>query len=461
MSERSAAHRRCPWLATGLLAALAVVLLLTAVPRRSPPREAPPSLFEPELLREVALVLAPPDDGRPLEARRLIDGLKRLGPKALPVAIALVCGLEALPEISAEGESAAPVHPAALGLREQVLRAVIAESSPEKAIEHIAALSQVAPVEVRRVLFQLLGGVDHELALGALIASASGVEPIHWQRDYIARPFELALQARLAARPAGVAQLRGKLRDMDGDLTAVVARAAAGLSNKLAIEFALDLIGRDDAADLALLQALARAPRQAALACDEAARANVRRLLFAADERVRRAAIDVCGRLADVGAIDRLVAELDGEDPVLVHAAHRALVSIAGADHGRAAVDWERWIDAEEAWKEREWARLLTQLSQSDRGRALAAMRELAAHPLHRDEVALLLCEQAEHGTLLDRQQIEALSATQSPLGLKLLVEALEAEDAQAAQAALEALQRLTGLALGADPAQWRALLGD
>lgn len=460
MTSRTTAETRGSWLPFGLLAALVVVLLVVALPKRlSTPRELPPSLFEPELMRAAALVLSPPDDGRPLEARRLIDGFKRLGPQALPAAIALVCGLESLPELGLEGEAAPPVHPRALALREQVLRTVIAESAPHKAVEHIASLSQGAAVEVRRVMFQLLGAIDHERTLSALLLSARGVEPVQWRRDYIARPFEAALQARLAARPSGVGELRSELREMDSALATVVARAAAGLPNKLAVEFALDLLGRDDESDLALLQALARAPQHAALACDEAARALVRRSIDAADARVRRAAIDVCGRLADTSAIERLVAELEGDDPLLAHAAHRALIAIAGADHGPAAKSWELWIEAERSWKAREWESLVGQLSSGDRGRALAAMRELVSHPLHHDEVAVLLCERAEQGAELGRPQIEALSATQSALGLKLLVGALDTDDVEVAQAALAALRRLTGLALDADPVAWRALL--
>lgn len=469
MTQRVAARTRCPWLALGLIVAVIGVLLVVGLPTWPPaPPEAPPSQsdlppsrFDPEFMRAAALVLAPPDDGRPLEARRVIEAFRRLGPTALPVAIALVCGLESLPELEPEDQSAAPVHPEALAIRDQVLRSIVAESAPAAALEHMVALSEGTAVEVRRVLFQLLGAIDHERALAALLTSARGIDPIHWQRDYICGPFEAAVQARLAARPAGVAHLRSELREMDSALATVVARAAAGVPNKLTMEFALDLLGRENEADLALLQVLARAPQHAALACDETARASVRRLMDAADERVRRAAIDVCGRLADTGAVERLVAELEGADPLLVHAAHRALVGIVRVDQGRTRQAWERWIDAERSWKALEWDGLVAQLTQGDRGRSLAALRVLVAHPLHRDDVAALLSEQAASGAPLDRQQIEALSATRSAAALRVLVDALEAHDEDAAQAALEVLRRFTGLGLDGDPSAWRALLFD
>ncbi len=474
MSSQVRQPQRCPWLIAGLLAASAVALFIVALPKRTTTPEdsarnprggAPPHgpisiELDPQELEAAARALSPADDGRALDLERLVAGFERAVSKPGIVALGLVCGAYTLPELTEPDGAPISTHPQALALREQVLRRAIERAPARLTIAAAIEFSRGAPVELRRVLFGVLGALDDEGALDGLVETARDVEAVHWQRDYVAGPFETALLARLAARPESVHRLRAQLRELDEALITVVARAAARLPNTLALEFALDLLGRESEADLAVLQALASAPSHAALACDEASLAGVRRMLEASDPRVRRAAIDVCGRLADAQPVEWLIAELEGSDAVLQQAARRALVSIAGVDHGHTAQAWTRWLAQEREWREREWASLVTQLERGDRGRALAAMRALVGHPLHRVEAAELIWAACESSERLGPVELGVLASTRAPLAIEAMLLALERDDPELVEAASAALSRLTGLAAPENVTEWRARLG-
>ncbi len=472
----AACKSRCSsLLLTGLVVATAGVLLTFGLPRPTPRSDATrPVAFrgtpaptssiaievDPSLLQAAAQALSPADDGRPLDTEQLVAAFEGLGSSSSLLALGLICGVFSLPEVTQTGEELGPTHPQALAQREQVLRRVIARAPAKTAIAAAVELSRGATVEVRRVLFGVLGGLDTDGALKGLLEVARDVEPVHWQRDYIAGAFERALQARLSARPEGVHLLRAELRHIDDALTTVVARAAAGLPNTVAVEFTLDLLGREVEADLAVLQALARSPARAAQSCSEHSLAAVRRMLDSSDERVRRAAIDVCGRLADAGATERLLVELRSTDVVIAHAARRALTSIAANDYGGSPQAWERWYETEQAWRAREWEGLAAQLEHDDRGRALSAMRVLVAHPLHRGEAAAAIVASCEATGRLGALEVDVLAASGAPSAVPTLLAALERDDQELVDAASEALSRLTGLPAPQEARGWRSVLG-
>ncbi len=459
MSPRAPANA-CPrWLALALLAAAGVVLFVVALPRASDP-QLDPAEVDPQFLLAAAHALTPPDNGQPLTERELVEAFEALGPSSLRAALALICGCVALPELEPPAEGDPPPHPDATRLRDGALRAVVTRAEPGAVLGQAVSLSHNASIDVRRVLFQLLASVDHPDALATLVQCADGVEPIHWRRDYIARSFTTAVQARIAAHPHALRVLRGRLRDVDDALCAVLAGAAAGAPTKLGVEFAVDLLGRDDEADLAVLQALARAPRRSTLACDESSLAAVRQRLVSGDARVRRAAIDVCGRLADADALDELTGELESDDAVIAHAARTALKAISGVDQGPTRQAWARWLAAEQDWREREWESLVAQLNGEDRGQSLAAMRALVSHPLHRRSAADAIVAALSTGAELGPQEASVLAATASPAAIEPLLEGLESEDEALVRASQAALAQLTGLNAEPQREAWTAVLG-
>jgi hypothetical protein len=86
-------------------------------------------------------------------------------------------------------------------------------------------------------------------------------------------------------------------------------------------------------------------------------------------------------------------------------------------------------------------------------------VRELASHPLQRDEAAEQLAELVELDTAPPALLLDALVSLRSARALPGLVALLESEDAALAERAHRALIEQTGLELDADPSSWERLL--
>jgi len=446
------------WSALFGLVALVVLIAVVALPsERSAPESTSP-VVDPQAFAQLLELVSPPEDGAPLELEPRIAAARALGEPGAVVAIALECGLESWPEVetAANGE---PVHSQAHQLRAPIVRALIESCPPSRRLQHLVALGRGASVDVRRVMYGWIGALEAPEALTSLLTLTEGVEPIQWQRDYIARPFESALAARIAARPDALLELRGRLRDLAPEVAALAARACASVGTKPALEFALDTLGRADDYDLALLAALARGPRSSACVVDPVALERLGRRLEDSDPSLRRAAIDACGALAYVGALEPLVAILESPDPVLAQAAHRALVALARADHGRDARAWGLWVREEQRWRTARWDTLLEELLSTAPGRAARAVRELAAHPLHRDAAAERLAELAEDAAAPQALVLDALVSLRSARALPGLILLLESHDDALVQRAHRALIEQTGLEIDADPRTWERLL--
>lgn len=443
-----------------LAVAVGSLILLIALPKRTALNDiAVPNAsgLDPIALSSVLTVVAPPSSKKHVRLETMVEEIVALGPKALPIAIALVCGVEPLPEHAFDSADGA-VHPRALELRDLALRTAIATYPPRVRLRHMAERAQASSADVKRVLFRMIGEIEHIEAAATLLEVAEGVEPIQWRGDYLSRPFEDAMSRRLAAHPQAVWDLRGRSRALESGVCAAMMRAAARVPTTLTVGFVVDSLGRDDELDLGILTALAKLPKRERLALPESVSDRVRTYLTAMDARTRRAAIDACGSLGDMFGVDTLIGMLEDDDPLVGQAAHRALCAIVGSDLGRTPAGWERWFDEENQWRERHWTRLVRDLHSEDVGLATAAMRELAAHPLFRDEATIEIALAMPDSGLLVRSALEALAASASPLAIPLLIDALSTEDQADAQRALDALRSLTGLDFGLEPELWRTV---
>jgi len=446
------------WSAFAALVALVVLIAVIALPseRRESPVASP--IVDPQAFAALVDIVSPPEDGEALQLEPRLAAARALGEAGVVAAIALECGLESWPEVETTNDGD-PVHRDAHQLRAPVLRVLIESCPPERRLQHFAMLGRGSSVDVRRVMFVWIGAMEAPAALTTLLELADGVEPIQWQRDYIARPFEFALAARVTARPDALLELRGRLRDLAPEVAALAARACAGVGTKPALEFALDSLGRADDYDLALLAALARGPRRSACVVDPAALERLGRRLEGPDPNLRRAAIDACGSLGYVGALEPLVEILESPDVVLAQAAHRALVALARMDHGREARAWRLWVREEQRWRNSHWDTLLAELVSPAPGRAARAVRELSSHPLQRDDAAEELSELVGLDTTPKALLLDALVSLRSARALPGLLAFLLSDDDALVQRAHRALKEQTGLELDADPSSWERLL--
>lgn len=155
-------------------------------------------------------------------------------------------------------------------------------------------------------------------------------------------------------------------------------------------------------------------------------------------------------------AVPAWIELLESESRGTRERARRSLEELTGLTLGAGVERWVAWHEAEQRWFEEDAPDVLADLASEDDARVLAAVRELASHRLHRDELAEALAELLGHGTPSVRLcACSALQSLGSPLALPALVRALGDEDEAVARAAWSTLRRMTGLELPLDEALW------
>ena len=454
------------WIGALLLCTCGVALLV-GLPRRTPPGQAPPETehvperppVDPAALAAVCEILAPPADAKAPEREKMVAGIARIGSAALPVAVALLCGDEPQPVV-ASGTFDQPIHPRAVELRDTVLREAIRGFDAQRRLACLSERGAGAPLDVLRVIIGLLAEVDHSGALRELLRLAEGIEPIHWQRAYIAEPVEDAFAAQLERRPESVRELRGRLRGADPAFAGLLVRAAARVRANLTLEFVVDMLGRHDDLDAEVLKALTRIGHGGRVALSDEALERVRRAIGSSDPKLRRLALDAAGALRDGFAVDAMIDQLSDEQPVVAQAARRALTAIAGLDRGAQPQAWIAWRDEELAWRDESGEAALEQLSSDDPGVVFAAIAELVSRPLARWEAADAIAPLASSpDAAIAEAACSALCLLGSGRAIPGLLAVLTTEDEVSRERARNTLEQLTGLALPADLDAWRGAL--
>jgi HEAT repeat protein len=112
-----------------------------------------------------------------------------------------------------------------------------------------------------------------------------------------------------------------------------------------------------------------------------------------------RAAAECLGRIEDFDSVSELTELLEHPHPDVGRAAHEALKTITGANLRPDAELWRSWLVAEAEWFAASEARIAADLDGSNPVKKMAAIAELAGHPLHRRETARLLARTLPHET--------------------------------------------------------------
>jgi hypothetical protein len=380
--------------------------------------------------------------GNPADLAALIA---RLGPEAIgPTAWLL-----------AEGRLAPEVAAAA--------KASLAAQPPEALRAHARAVasSPLSSDAARRLALELLAGCagpdDIELC-AALASPAEGEAGVPRARRLA---FEQALRAIAARAPESRFALAGLLGGFDGALVGPAVRALAAERSAESLALLADLLGRVEGADGLLLAELAGLGVELGRPADERVARQVRGLLGDCDRHVAVLAVQAAAALQDTAAIGELIGLLSHADPALRAAAEAALVQLARKHYRGGPEAWERWYQGELAWWSDEAPRALDELGARDPARAVAALRELAQHRLHREESAEAVADvlaRPERDLVVVACSI--LGHLGSPRAVPELLDALERDDPRVVDAAARALRAITGLDLPAEADAWDAAVG-
>ncbi len=375
--------------------------------------------------------------------------LARLGPEAAPEILGLSSG------------RVTELGPLAPDERELLLDLLRSWPADRAAAALAAALPPAATLDDRLAALSLVGAVGGRAAIEAVRSLCADLSPEQYSHPVVSRAVEQTLLLVLRSDARAYDEL-GRMLERD--------QLGASLGERVAAALASSGLGRG----LPLLQRMLGSNRQTdrivlaaigGLRPFDDARAVVRasdaarRYLSSIHPELRRQAALALGSLHDGEAVPDLLALLEDGDARVRRGAGMALSQIAGLD-ASAQPDWTGWFEAELGWLESEGSRLLEDLAASDVARAVAALRILSMHPLHRSAVAERIQALLQHEEpVVASAACAALAKLGDVTAFEPLVSALEDEREAVRAAAQGALMTLTGATVEPEPEAWRAWL--
>ncbi len=166
-------------------------------------------------------------------------------------------------------------------------------------------------------------------------------------------------------------------------------------------------------------------------------------------------AVECIGSLEDTDSLDALLPLLRHSDPEVARAAHAALCSITGIRLIPDPKRWDTWLQSETAWFADELPRLASEFRRADGPACASAIAEMAAHPLHRRELAEMLGRDLARRPPVVRDMacaaLRQLGGAYALQSLDRCAQDLDGEAASRAQRALAGLPRRPGRAQGSD----------
>jgi hypothetical protein len=285
------------------------------------------------------------------------------------------------------------------------------------------AQADATPHARQRALLALeLVGRAEDLELAVAAAAADGLEALRSQRA-----LQATSRAIVARDASALKRLRGLLEDAPHPAATSLVLGVARSGRREALVALADELDRLPQLQPLLLSAIACAAAQAPQPVDVRVLVEVRERLTSADPLLARSAAAAAGALEDFGAVPGLIQLLGSEAPGVRGEAHRALQRICALGYSAEAEPWSRWLERERAWFEARVPDLTPQLAGADGGRALAALREVAAHRYRRRQLAELVQPALEHPEAAVREEA---AATLSALGCPLAAPSARPADA-------------------------------
>lgn len=182
------------------------------------------------------------------------------------------------------------------------------------------------------------------------------------------------------------------------------------------------------------------------------------RLLAEKDPTGKKCAAVALGRLRASGAVERLTAALETDDPGVRGDVHWALREITGQSLPPEAEPWRTYWLAERERADRDLPILLLELRSADPPIVVAAMRDLAGFPAGRGKIRAALRPLIASGSDMGVRTaaFALLAQLQDRSAVPALVGALDEKDPEIWEAAWNALKRITGKNLPPSAAAWK-----
>lgn len=311
-----------------------------------------------------------------------------------------------------------------------------------------AAASQDEPT--RRATIEMIGAFgDADDLATAVLAAAPETSPGTSEarlEPALVQVLTGAVSALLDRHPALLGDLRARILHSRSDLAGYLIRAAGTTSSAARLAFLGELLGFDPSLDAGILSQMARVARDLFPPFDDYLCLRVRAYLVRDDRQLARAAAIALAELEDADAVEDLLELAASSDPALSDASFLALERTSALQLPRRIERWRSWFEVERAWYARRAQPLSVDVARGSAPQILSALREIAAHRLHRHELAAVVAAALAHGD--PRVRIEAcrtLGSLASNAALEDLTAALEDPDPGVSAAAAETLSSWRG----------------
>jgi hypothetical protein len=331
------------------------------------------------------------------------------------------------------------------------------------------ALEQMGPADVRALLAPSAGAEaelsdrtrllvltrEHDVARAAeLVVDAAANAPEEQLRQPL---FRRAVQAALVDLVERDARHRDALvRRIPDAPGAVQATILDALGDDISAWDLSRLLGRTLELNRIVLRRLLRCPVAAREPLDPGCWHHVEWSLDDHDPTGRRVAVLVIGRFHRADLAPHLLDVLEDEDAGVASAAHRALSQMTGMQFLPRRDLWARWLAGETRWLDDTADDAVEQAHGADTAVAVTALRRIARHRLHREDLVPRLEEVCLHDAPEVRAAAcETLGALGSPNGLEFLLQRTEDKDPRVVSAADAALTTITGLPSPDEPGAW------
>jgi HEAT repeat protein len=283
------------------------------------------------------------------------------------------------------------IDPRVVDARPRILLGALALLPRADVLREIDAAVREKPDVGRRIaLGRALAAFGGEPALRSLLAIASELDPIDWQRPFVQRSLQSSLAQVVRGKDRLALEIAHRVHGAPPGLASILVRAlVAAEASAAAPELALAL--GDPRTDPILAEALAALAEKAPGDLPETALASLRSRLDSPDSRVAGAAALALGRIGDEESAARLAQLLDDKDPVLKATVRKALAALCGIDLETKRAAWEGWIERERAWARSRLAELERVCLAADPATLPEAIVELRQHQLYRRRAARAL----------------------------------------------------------------------
>ena len=386
---------------------------------------------------------------------KALGKLSALGPDSLPSLCAVLWQEPAAKRLREDGQQDRPLAP---GERRALMEAIKRHGpAPVTSFARRLAGKGAPAADITRAI-QLLQRADQAATIPVLVEIFEGIDPACRRNPAVRGSFNNTLLAIFQRDLETTSVLAACWPAMS---SAVRNHVLQGLAHSRSVEllgFLQDVLASDHSLEPVIIQRIADLGPAAPGRVRSATLRRIRGHLGGRRVALCRAATSCVGALNDRESVSKLLDLVGHRDRSIASGADGALRRITGLRIPQSAEGWQHWYESEQSWMAGAATDLLRTAQSDDEQKAVAAIHEIARHPLFAAELAEELAPALQSSSPWVRRTVcQALAKLRCRECLPKLVDCLRSEeDAQVRAAVHETLSAITGLQLPPDPASWQ-----